>query len=139
MSSTDSVSETIREQVEGLGLHSLVDYNQQMLHLHDSLYLELDEIITQYKQALKLLKNLNLVSSSVAKGKPAASPISTPTQSPVKSSKGLHKASSQEDILSGKGKPVVQNHQKLMEVTYRDVQARLFKNKCRLCSTFEMF
>ena len=102
-----------------------------MLHLHDALHLELDEIINQYKQALKCLKTMNLVSAPVSKGKNPVSPISSPSQSPVKSpNKSTGKNGGGDDVMSkASGSPQGMNHQRLMEVTYKDVQQRLYKNK----------
>ncbi len=117
-----NVTETVERHLEGLGSHSLVNYTSEMHNLHDALYLELSQLIGQYKQAVNILEMMSLVSKSVA------SSSSTPA-SPVGPSSPVKAKKMSPALLRKKGQTEALNHQKLLEVTCEDVQQRLYKNK----------
>ncbi|XP_060071572.1 uncharacterized protein LOC132551450 [Ylistrum balloti] len=85
-----------------LGQHGLVDCsNGNLMQLHDAMKLQLEQIVSNYRNALVTLDELSLVTT---KHPPARS------------------------VSFGKA-PSAASHQRLMQVTRTDVQSRIIKNR----------
>ncbi|XP_033119398.1 uncharacterized protein LOC117118805 isoform X2 [Anneissia japonica] len=86
--------------LEGIGEHSLVSIDGELMNLHDALKLEFEHAIHAYKTALGKLDKLSLSHQK---------PVTLNSYVGKKSSNG--------------------NHQKLMTLSQEEIQSRLFKNK----------
>ena len=130
------VSETIYKHLKGLGSHSLVLYDSQMLQLHDALYTELSSLINQYKQALSLLQMMNLVSKKVISANTSSSSqsfgVSSSKSGASSKKQPLSPTSPTKSVKEPRKSSEPLNHQKLLDVNCEQIQERLFKNKGEL-------